>query len=62
MTEYDDLLEMMTDEIDGVQVREEQRVTTGNGVKHKPKALLVDCSQIRRENRAVNQFTTGGEE
>jgi hypothetical protein len=55
-----DLLEMMADEIDGVQVREEQRVTTGNGVKHKAKALLIDCSQVREESDAVNQFTTGG--
>lgn len=53
-----DLLDAMADEIQGVRLREAQRVETGSGVEHKQKALLVDCEEVHSDQRRVKQFTT----
>lgn len=45
-----ELIEMMVANIDGVSIREPTRVQTGNGIKRKQKALLVDCEQVHRDS------------
>jgi len=53
-----DLVDAIAADVEGVQVRESQQVTTGSGTKHKQKALLVDCDQVHGLAKAVNSFTT----
>lgn len=54
-----ELIDAMANDLDGVTMREAQRVRTSNGTKRKGKALLVDCEVVHGTNRCVNQFTTG---
>lgn len=53
-----DLIEEAADVCAGVRVREATDVQTSTGVKHKKKALLVDCEQVHTDGGSVNQFTT----
>jgi hypothetical protein len=55
-----ELIDAMAASVDGVQVREEETIQTGNGRKRKGKALLVDCDTVHEGHSAVNTFTTGG--
>lgn len=57
-----DLVDTIAADVDGVQVRDSQQVTTATGTKHKQKALLVDCEQVHGLEEAVHSFTTGEEE
>lgn len=53
-----DLIEDAAELCSGVRVREARDVQTSTGVKHKKKALLVDCEAVRMDSDSVNQFTT----
>lgn len=54
-----ELIEAAAEACAGTRVREATDVQTSSGVRHKKKALLVDCEAVHTDDAAVNQFTTG---
>lgn len=55
-----DLIDEAAETCAGVRIREATDVQTSTGVKHKKKALLIDCEVAHTNGDGVNQFTTEG--